>query len=120
MISASSSGLLLKTLGLKVTAIKIDPYLNIDAGTMSPKEHGECFVLKGMTHHEMKLGISTLLIDLKMAEKVIWILEIMKGTSLYCEFILRMLTLPERYVGLNLTAEVSSCHQESCQFEGPH
>ncbi|KAI9739915.1 MAG: CTP synthase ura7 [Claussenomyces sp. TS43310] len=47
VLSASSSGLLLKTLGLKVTAIKIDPYLNIDAGTMSPKEHGECFVLKG-------------------------------------------------------------------------
>jgi CTP synthase (UTP-ammonia lyase) len=32
LLSASSSGLLLKTLGLKVTAIKIDPYLNIDAG----------------------------------------------------------------------------------------
>jgi CTP synthase len=67
MLSASSSGLLLKTLGLKVTSIKIDPYLNIDAGidrffhkeqieanltgTMSPKEHGECFVLKGNSLH---------------------------------------------------------------------
>jgi CTP synthase (UTP-ammonia lyase) len=38
---ASSTGLLLKTLGLNVTAIKIDPYMNIDAGTMSPTEHGE-------------------------------------------------------------------------------
>ena len=38
---ASSTGLLLKTLGLKVTAIKIDPYMNIDAGTMRPTEHGE-------------------------------------------------------------------------------
>jgi len=35
VLSASSSGLLLKTLGLKVTAIKIDPYLNIDAGIYS-------------------------------------------------------------------------------------
>ena len=38
---ASSTGLLLKTTGLKVTAIKIDPYMNIDAGTMAPTEHGE-------------------------------------------------------------------------------
>jgi CTP synthase len=37
---ASSTGLLLKTAGLKVTAIKIDPYMNIDAGTMAPTEHG--------------------------------------------------------------------------------
>lgn len=38
---ASSTGLLLKTTGLKVTAIKIDPYMNIDAGTMAPTEHGK-------------------------------------------------------------------------------
>jgi CTP synthase len=37
-IIASSTGLLLKTIGLTVTSIKIDPYLNIDAGTMSPIE----------------------------------------------------------------------------------
>lgn len=41
VIIASSTGLLLKTTGLKVTAIKIDPYMNIDAGTMRPQEHGE-------------------------------------------------------------------------------
>ena len=40
---ASSTGLLLKTTGLKVTAIKIDPYMNIDAGTMRPQEHGEIY-----------------------------------------------------------------------------
>lgn len=38
--AASSTGLLLRTTGLKVTAIKIDPYMNIDAGTMRPTEHG--------------------------------------------------------------------------------
>ncbi|KAG8905413.1 CTP synthase ura7, partial [Tulasnella sp. 417] len=40
-VIASSAGLLLKTTGLKVTAIKIDPYMNIDAGTMAPTEHGK-------------------------------------------------------------------------------
>ncbi len=41
LATASSTGLLLKTTGLKVTSIKIDPYMNIDAGTMAPTEHGE-------------------------------------------------------------------------------
>ena len=40
IIIASSTGLLLKTVGLKVTSIKIDPYMNIDAGLMRPTEHG--------------------------------------------------------------------------------
>ena len=44
-VCASSVGVLLRAAGLRVTAIKIDPYLNIDAGTMSPFEHGEVFVL---------------------------------------------------------------------------
>ena len=39
-IIASSTGVLLKSLGLRVSAIKIDPYLNIDAGTLSPFDHG--------------------------------------------------------------------------------
>ena len=44
-ITASSIGVLLKGYGCKITCIKIDPYLNIDAGTMSPFEHGEVYVL---------------------------------------------------------------------------
>ena len=44
-VTASSIGVLLKSAGLRVTAVKIDPYLNCDAGTMSPFEHGEVFVL---------------------------------------------------------------------------
>jgi CTP synthase len=39
-ITASSMGVLLKMLNVRPTAIKIDPYLNVDAGTMSPFEHG--------------------------------------------------------------------------------
>lgn len=55
-VLASSTGLLLKTLGLRVTSIKIDPYLNIDAGTMSPLEHGECFVLDDGGEVDLDLG----------------------------------------------------------------
>ncbi|KAF2875234.1 CTP synthase [Massariosphaeria phaeospora] len=55
-IIASSTGLLLKTLGLKVSSIKIDPYLNVDAGTMNPKEHGEVFVLSDGGEVDLDLG----------------------------------------------------------------
>jgi len=43
-IAVSSIGRILKSKGFKVTAIKIDPYINVDAGTMNPIEHGEVFV----------------------------------------------------------------------------
>ncbi|CAG8487187.1 14815_t:CDS:10 [Dentiscutata erythropus] len=55
-IFASSLGVLLKTIGLRVTAIKIDPYMNIDAGTMSPIEHGEVFVLNDGGEVDLDLG----------------------------------------------------------------
>lgn len=56
LLLASSTGLLLKTLGLSVTAIKIDPYMNIDAGTMAPTEHGEVFVLDDGGEVDLDLG----------------------------------------------------------------
>ncbi|KAI0225266.1 CTP synthase ura7 [Massospora cicadina] len=55
-VIASSTGLLMKTYGLKVTSIKIDPYLNIDAGTLSPLDHGEVFVLKDGGEVDLDLG----------------------------------------------------------------
>ncbi|ORY23932.1 CTP synthase [Naematelia encephala] len=55
-VIASSTGLLLKTVGLKVTAIKIDPYMNIDAGTMAPTEHGEVYVLNDGGETDLDLG----------------------------------------------------------------
>lgn len=55
-VTASSIGLLLKSAGLRVTAIKIDPYLNSDAGTMSPFEHGEVFVLDDGGEVDLDLG----------------------------------------------------------------
>jgi CTP synthase len=55
-ISTSSIGVLLKSRGLKVTAIKIDPYLNCDAGTMNPYQHGEVFVLDDGGEVDLDLG----------------------------------------------------------------
>ncbi|EEH49733.2 CTP synthase [Paracoccidioides brasiliensis Pb18] len=55
-IIASSTGLLLKTRGLRVTSIKIDPYMNVDAGTMSPTEHGEVYVLDDGGEVDLDLG----------------------------------------------------------------
>jgi len=52
----SSVGVVLKSHGLRVTAIKIDPYLNIDAGTMSPFEHGEVYVLEDGGEADLDLG----------------------------------------------------------------
>jgi CTP synthase len=55
-ITASSIGLILKNRGLSVTAIKIDPYINIDAGTMNPTEHGEVFVLSDGDETDQDMG----------------------------------------------------------------
>ena len=55
-ITASAIGVLLKHYNQKVTSIKIDPYLNIDAGTMSPYEHGECYVLDDGGEVDLDLG----------------------------------------------------------------
>lgn len=55
-LTASSIGVLLKSCGWRVTAIKIDPYINIDAGTMSPIEHGEVFVLDDGGEADLDLG----------------------------------------------------------------
>ncbi|MFA4975302.1 MAG: CTP synthase [Candidatus Paceibacterota bacterium] len=55
-ITSSSLGLILKNRGLKVTSIKIDPYINIDAGTMNPTEHGEVFVLKDGDETDQDMG----------------------------------------------------------------
>src|SRR5688572_29980992 len=55
-ITTSSIGRLLKSRGLSVTAVKIDPYLNIDAGTMNPFEHGEVYVLQDGAEADLDLG----------------------------------------------------------------
>jgi CTP synthase len=55
-ITTSSIGRLLKASGLSVTAVKIDPYVNCDAGTMNPFEHGEVFVLEDGGEVDLDLG----------------------------------------------------------------
>ncbi|XP_062096453.1 uncharacterized protein LOC133802190 [Humulus lupulus] len=65
-VTASSIGLLLKACGLRVTSIKIDPYLNTDAGTMSPFEHGEVFVLDDGGEVDLDLGNYERFLDIKL------------------------------------------------------
>ncbi len=55
-VSSSSIGKILQSRGLEVTSIKIDPYVNVDAGTMSPTEHGEVFVLDDGTECDQDMG----------------------------------------------------------------
>ncbi|XP_018018028.2 LOW QUALITY PROTEIN: CTP synthase-like [Hyalella azteca] len=55
-VIASSLGTILKHCGLRVTSIKIDPYINIDAGTFSPYEHGEVYVLDDGGEVDLDLG----------------------------------------------------------------
>ena len=55
-ITAASLGCLLKSRGLKVTVQKLDPYLNVDPGTMSPYQHGEVFVTDDGTETDLDLG----------------------------------------------------------------
>jgi CTP synthase len=55
-ITTSSLGRLLKARGIDVTILKVDPYLNVDAGTMNPYQHGEVFVLDDGTEADLDLG----------------------------------------------------------------
>ena len=55
-VAVSSVAKILQSRGFRVTAIKIDPYLNVDAGTMNPTEHGEVFVLNDGTECDQDLG----------------------------------------------------------------
>ena len=55
-ITSTSIGFLLQSMGYNITMIKIDPYLNVDSGTISPFEHGECFVLADGGECDLDLG----------------------------------------------------------------
>jgi CTP synthase len=55
-ITAASIGFILKSYGLKVAMMKADPYINMDAGTMNPLEHGETFVLEDGFETDMDIG----------------------------------------------------------------
>ncbi len=55
-IATSSLGLILKTKGYKINLVKADPYLNVDAGTMNPTEHGEVFVMRDGLETDQDMG----------------------------------------------------------------
>src|SRR3989338_3007300 len=55
-VAASSIGKILQSRGYKITAIKIDPYINVDAGTMNPTEHGEVFVTEDGDETDQDIG----------------------------------------------------------------
>ena len=65
-VTASSLGLILKNRGLTVTAIKVDPYINVDAGTMNPTEHGEVFVLSDGDETDQDMGNYERFMDLNL------------------------------------------------------
>ncbi|HWQ67695.1 MAG TPA: CTP synthase [Methanospirillum sp.] len=65
-ITAASIGRLLENRGYHVTAVKIDPYLNIDAGTMNPAQHGEVFVLHDGGEVDLDLGNYERFLDIEL------------------------------------------------------
>ncbi len=65
-ITAASTGRLLANAGFDVTAVKIDPYLNVDAGTMNPFQHGEVYVLKDGAEVDLDLGNYERFLDVDM------------------------------------------------------
>lgn len=85
-ITAASIGNILKARGLKVNAQKLDPYLNVDAGTLNPAEHGECFVTKDGAETDLDLGHYERFLDI----------ELTKNSSVMSGRILRKLIDDER------------------------
>ncbi|WKZ57994.1 MAG: CTP synthase [Bdellovibrionota bacterium] len=66
-LSCASIGALLEARGLKVTALKLDPYINVDPGTMSPFQHGEVFVTDDGAETDLDLGHYERFIGMKMS-----------------------------------------------------
>jgi CTP synthase len=65
-VATASIGRILQSKGFKVTALKIDPYINVDAGTMNPIEHGEVFVTKDGVECDQDLGNYERFLDIEL------------------------------------------------------
>lgn len=65
-ITAASIGTILKSRGLKINIQKCDPYLNVDAGTLNPAEHGECFVTADGAEADLDLGHYERFLDIEL------------------------------------------------------
>lgn len=68
-ITAASVGAVLQAKGLAVSIQKCDPYLNVDAGLLNPKEHGECFVTKDGAETDLDLGHYERFLDIELTQK---------------------------------------------------
>ena len=68
-LSAASLGALLEARGLKVTLVKLDPYINVDPGTMSPFQHGEVFVTDDGAETDLDLGHYERFVRTRMSQK---------------------------------------------------
>ena len=67
-ITAASIGTILKARGLSVNIQKCDPYLNVDAGTLNPAEHGECFVTKDGAETDLDVGHYERFLDIELTQ----------------------------------------------------
>ena len=67
-ITAASMGTILKARGFSVNIQKLDPYLNVDAGTLNPAEHGECFVTKDGAETDLDLGHYERFLDIETSQ----------------------------------------------------
>lgn len=68
-ITAASIGAILQAKGLTVSIQKCDPYLNVDAGLLNPREHGECFVTKDGAETDLDLGHYERFLDIELTQK---------------------------------------------------
>ncbi|MEC9314384.1 MAG: CTP synthetase, partial [Pseudomonadota bacterium] len=68
-IAAASLAAILEARGLKVTLVKLDPYINVDPGTMSPLQHGEVFVTEDGAETDLDLGHYERFIDADMSSR---------------------------------------------------
>lgn len=67
-ITAASIGAILQARGLSVSIQKCDPYLNVDAGTLNPAEHGECYVTKDGAETDLDLGHYERFLDIELTQ----------------------------------------------------
>ncbi|HUM72407.1 MAG TPA: CTP synthase, partial [Chloroflexota bacterium] len=67
-VTAAALGRLLKARGLKVAVQKLDPYINVDPGTMSPYQHGEVFVTEDGAETDLDLGHYERFIDINLSQ----------------------------------------------------
>ena len=67
-LAAASIGALLESRGLKITILKLDPYINVDPGTMSPYQHGEVFVTEDGAETDLDLGHYERFVDTNLSQ----------------------------------------------------